>query len=235
FDRGLYELPDGSEVGSGARGDLAAVVAAILFDASARSASAAAGERFGKLREPVVRLVNWMRAFNVRNIAPEYAGLLFDALAPSALSQHPYRSRSVFNFYRPGYVPPSTLSGSEGMTLPEFQLVNATTMPAYLNYISAFIFRETEDPDPDDPPDPQLNPAFYGAAFVAPYVEEKRLSSEPARLVEHLDELLTFGSLSDEAKGAIAETVSSLPDDEDLRAQLAVFLVMSDPEYLIQR
>ena len=96
FNLGRYQLPDGSTVGSGERGDLQATVAAILFHPEARQPSSASS---GKIREPILRFTHWARAFNVANISPQYQFLLWDTSASSALAQHPYRSASVFNFF----------------------------------------------------------------------------------------------------------------------------------------
>jgi uncharacterized protein (DUF1800 family) len=82
--------------GKGVRGDMAAVVRAILLDSEARSAAAAADPNFGKVREPIVRSANWARAFDARSqsgnfLIPSTSALLTCSLTPP----------SVFNFFRP--------------------------------------------------------------------------------------------------------------------------------------
>ncbi len=115
--------------GAGVRGDMKAVWTAILLDDEARGTATLTDVGFGKLREPVVRFVQWARSFRAY---PEFGTWkLFDLSdASNSLGQSPLRSPSVFNFFRPGYVPPAV-----GVTAPEFQLVNETTVGGYLNFM----------------------------------------------------------------------------------------------------
>jgi uncharacterized protein (DUF1800 family) len=84
--------------GSGVRGDLAAVVRAILTDTEARNTSAAVSSAsFGKLREPLIRMTNWARAFGATSQTNNY--LIPSTSANTALNQTPLTSPSVFNFY----------------------------------------------------------------------------------------------------------------------------------------
>jgi uncharacterized protein (DUF1800 family) len=119
--------------GAGVRGDMKAVWAAILLDDEARGTATLANTGFGKLREPIVRFVQWARSFRAY---PEFGTWkLFDLSDSSnSLGQSPLRSPSVFNFFRPGYVPPAV-----GATAPEFQLVNETTVGGYLNFMQNVI------------------------------------------------------------------------------------------------
>ncbi|WP_274602048.1 DUF1800 family protein [Pseudoalteromonas sp. S16_S37] len=100
FNSGIYKLPDGSIIGDGKRGALDATLAAILFHPEARNLATVSG---GKLKEPILRFTQWARAFSVKNITPRFQPMLWDTSLVSRLNQHPYRSPSVFNFYRPGY------------------------------------------------------------------------------------------------------------------------------------
>src|SRR5882762_8640695 len=101
FTSGLWSA------GTGQRGDLRATVAAILLDPEARTAARLADPGFGKVREPILRVAQWMRAFNARSASGNFLlGVTDDATA--SLGQSAMRSPTVFNFYRPGYVPPNT-------------------------------------------------------------------------------------------------------------------------------
>lgn len=115
--------------GAGVRGDMKAVWVAILLDDEARGTASLADTGFGKLREPILRFAQWSRTFNARSEFGTWK--LFDLSdASNQLGQSPLRSPSVFNFFRPGYVPPGV-----GVTAPEFQLVNETTVGGYLNFM----------------------------------------------------------------------------------------------------
>ena len=143
FAIGTYTLPSGDIVGDGRRGDLAATVAAILFDEEARSDAARAADDFGKVREPVVRFINWARTFDTNTVTPELTFPMWNTSPPGALSQHPFKSPSVFNFYRPGYIAPGTETGAAGLTVPELQLVNANSVAGYANFLTYFILSLT--------------------------------------------------------------------------------------------
>ena len=120
--------------GSGVRGDLKAVWTAILTDDEARAAPSAADTLSGKLREPVVRLVQWWRTVGVSSTNGAYE--MYDlSTSDTALGQSPLRSPSVFNFFRPGYVPPNTAIATAEKQAPEFQLVNETTAAGYMNFL----------------------------------------------------------------------------------------------------
>ncbi|NDD56024.1 DUF1800 family protein, partial [bacterium] len=91
--------------GKGARGDLKAVVTAILLHPEARNRPE--GPVPGKLREPVLRFTAWARAFSA--FSPDYRWDIPATDDPAlGLGQSPLRSPTVFNFFRPGYVPPNT-------------------------------------------------------------------------------------------------------------------------------
>ena len=125
--------------GAGIRGDLQAVWTAILLDDEARGPDSLSAPAAGKLREPMVRFIQWARTFSASSANGRW---LLDDLSGS-IGQSPLRSPSVFNFFRPGYVPPSTSLAEAGATAPEFQIVNETTVGAYLNFMQTTIERGT--------------------------------------------------------------------------------------------
>ena len=249
FDTGRYVLPDSSVIGDGRKGDLGATLAAILFDSDVRSATALQNTQFGKIREPLLRFTQWARAFDADASNPEYGTELWNLSEPGTLSQHPYRARSVFNFYRPGYIAPGTASGALGMTVPELQIVNATSTPGYINFIMFWAYggqtlldyeeiageitRELQIP---------IDRAKLESAFAPDYTDELALANNASALVDHLDDLLAYGSLSTETKNAIVTSLELSPvqgpgDTQGLRDRvgLAISLVMTSPDYLVQR
>ncbi|KGE04179.1 DUF1800 domain-containing protein [Pseudohaliea rubra] len=245
FDRGRYPLPDGGTVGDGRKGDLAATLAAILLDPENFEPGRPA--RFGKLREPVLRLTQWARAFKVSTLTPEYTTELWDLSAPSLFGQHPFRAPSVFNFYRPGFTPPGTESGALGMTVPELQITNAASIPGYNNTMSFFIFGRTADAELDEYrqlaafAEVDFDPALARSSFIPDYSRETALADDVPALLAHLDTLLTGGQLSDTTIAMLQDYVSEIPltDDDnsgrELRAMIAINLIMSAPDYWVQR
>ena len=114
--------------GAGVRGDLKAVVRAILTHPEARTINDATG----KLREPVLRLSAYLRAFPHRSDTGRWRVGNTDSAATS-LGQTPLRAPSVFNFFRPGYVAPGSQTAAVGLVAPEMQLLNETSVSGWVN------------------------------------------------------------------------------------------------------
>ncbi len=206
--------------GSGVRGDLKAVWKAILTDSEARTLPTAATA--GKLREPIVRLAQWARTFTVASATGKWE--IYDTSNGDwGLGQSPLRPPSVFNYFRPGYVPPHTAIADAGLVAPEFQLHNETTTAGYINFMNSLIADGYNDIKPD-----------YSA------ISGLVLSSQ--QLVDWLNLHLTANQLSANtvtliktALDAVPLTASSSDADKRLRLQTAVLLVMACPEYLVQK
>ncbi|MAT94872.1 MAG: hypothetical protein CME59_20065 [Halioglobus sp.] len=228
FDSGSYALPSGATVGSGQRGDLAATLAAVLFDARARDAAPRQEAGFGKLREPVLRFTHWARAFQVNSADAGNELALRNTSGAEALNQHPYLSPSVFNFYRPGYIAPGTHTGDAGLTAPELQITNATSLVGYPNFLTVYALGLS-------PKERQGLPA----AFVADYSAEVALAADPQALVAHLDARLAHDTLRQATRDRIADLIARLDGSteqgRDLRARVASVLVMTSPEYIVLR
>lgn len=234
FADGTYTLPNGTAVGDGRRGDLAATISAVLFDEEARDASNRAETDFGKIREPVLRFTQWARTFDAGPITPNETWFVWDTSRPGALAQGPYKSPSVFNFYRPGYIAPGTETGAAGLTMPELQLVNANTVSGYANFMTYFIFAFRSD---------TATPEEF-ASFQPDYTDEIALAETPQALVDHLDLLLTYGTASEETKATIVTfledislTNANVPEYDGplIRAQLGILMMMTSPDYTVQR
>jgi uncharacterized protein (DUF1800 family) len=209
--------------GQGVRGDLAYVFAAILLDSEARVSAGLTAPEYGKLREPMLRFVQWARTFGVSSASGAWK---IDDMsnAGSKLGQSPLRSPSVFNFFRPGYAPPNTAL-SAGTVAPEFQLVNETSVGGYLNTMLSII-------------DGGMN----SADIKASYVTELALVLDPAALVRRLNLLLCAGQLSASTQTRIVNALLGVTVNAGSSATLkrnrvcaAVLMVMACPEYLIQK
>lgn len=231
FDSGEYQLPSGTTVGQGERGDLQAVIAAVLFDPQARDEAAAAADTFGKLREPVIRFTHWARAFNINSADATYELALKDTGASLRLGQHPYRSPSVFNFYRPGYIAPGTETGAAGLTAPELQITTAASLVGYANYITLYTLGES--------PQVEREGAEIAPAYRPDFSAQLALADDTEALLDQLDTLLTFGQLRDTTRERIAAIIDEFdmqtPEQRLLRVRLAIVMVMTAPEYIVQR
>jgi hypothetical protein len=191
-----------------------------------------------KLREPMVRFIQWARSFNVTSAAGSWKIFELDN-AGTQLGQSPLRSPSVFNFFRPGYIPPNTAMAASNATAPEFQLVNETTVGGYLNFMQGVIERGISCPNPAVPYAAWNN---YAYDVKANYARELALVTNATALVNHLNLVLAAGQISPatrtlmvNALNATNVTASSSADAKNRRVWAAVLMVMACPEYLVQK
>lgn len=225
--------------GAGVRGDMRAIIKAILLDDEARSPLGLTDPQFGKLREPMLRFVQWGRTFGIRSAQNSWKiGNLSNA--GSQLGQSPLRSPSVFNFFRPGYVPPSTALAGTGAVAPEFQLVNESSVGGYLNYIQGVIRNGIYVSAPDRPNNGTSD--LKGYDITANYANELALITQPDALVARINLLMCAGQLSAATVRLISDalktsnvTASSTESAKLNRVAAAIFLVMASAEYLIQK
>ncbi len=229
FESGGFTLPDGSSVGTGQRGDLQATLAAVLLDDNATRLPPQTPSDFGKVREPMLRFINLARTFDetTPDSGDEY--LLYDMTA--LLGQHPFKAKHVFNFFEPEYVAPGTQTGAAGLTMPELQIVNESSVIGYINFINSFIydFSPTESDDP-------------AGGVNVDYTRQLAIAHDAQALVDDIDLLLTGQQLSTVSKDRIKELLAEIPvqtssDAEDRlsRVRVAVSMVMTSPGYLVQR
>ena len=225
--------------GSGTRGDLRAVIAAVLLDPEARSAAGLASPQYGRLREPMVRFVQWGRTFGIQSARGTWK---IDNLSDPAtrLGQSPLRSGSVFNFFRPGYVPPATAMAAAGQVAPEFQIVNESSVSGYLNFMQNAIRFGYYVNAPDLPQNGST--AANGFDITCSYANLLPLAADAAALVRKVALLLSAGQVSAATQSRIVAALNATPvtAGSSAAAQLnrvaaAVLLVMASPEYLVQK
>ena len=211
--------------GEGVRGDMKAVIRAVLLDQEAR---APASGNNGKLREPAVRLVHWMRSFNATSKDGRF--LLGTTSDPaSQLGQTPMYSPSVFNFFRPGYIPPNSRVGAAGLVAPEAQITNETSLAGYLNYMRGVVTSG-------------IGTTTNGLRDIqADYSVELALANNADALIDRVALLLSAGNLSAATRSSIRSAITSVnigtttaAADQRNRVSLAVYLLLASPEYIFQ-
>ena len=205
--------------GSGVKGNLKAVLKAILLDDEARSATRMQESAFGKLREPILRLAAWGRAFKASS--PSDAWAIGNTSDPGTrLGQSPLRSGSVFNFFRPGYVPPNSAIGAAGMVAPEFQITNESTVVGYINYMQTVISRGVGDVKGD-------------------YTALLPLADAAQTLLDEINLVLAAGQLSAATLALLKGALDSMPSGTDParlnRIYAALVMVMAAPEFIVQK
>ncbi len=210
--------------GSGVRGDMKAVLKAILLDEEARDPSRMNDPAFGKLREPFLRVVNMARAFNAAAAAGFYA--LDDFYMDHY--QQPLNSPSVFNFYLPGYLPPGALANA-GLVGPEFQILNAGSAISapnyYLNAVRSGLHR--------------WGSAIPERSVLLNLTQELGLVNDLDTLIRRMDLALMYGTLSPREfqiiREAVARIHSGLWQWDQERIYLAVYLMVTSPEFAVMR
>ena len=216
--------------GAGVRGNMAAVVTAILTDTEARdTAGDVASASFGKLREPVLRLAHWMRAFGAASQSGNW--LMTSTSADTSLGQTPLAATSVFNFWPPGYAPPNTQLASHNLLAPEFQGVNEVTVAGYLNTIQGAIGTGIGSSS-------DIQSAYTGETAVA---------NDATALADRMNLLLLYGQMTATQRQRLIDSINgvAIPGGTATpaqisaallnRAKIAVMLTMASPEYLVQR
>lgn len=202
--------------GAGVRGDMAAVVKAILFDEEARSATAAAHPHFGHLREPMIRFVTVLRAFNGRAPTGRFRVWNLD----QTMGQAPFRAPSVFNFFSPDYAKPGPIQNL-GLVSPEFQITHETTVMRAANTMRELVYRGYN---------------WNEHQISLDLSVEQSLAGNVPALVERLNVLLLNGRMSDEMATIVREAVEAIPVNRPLnRARAAVHLIVNSPEFVVHK
>ncbi len=204
--------------GSGVRGDMKAIIRAILTDSEARNDAAGASSSFGKVRDPVLRLTGWARAFGASS--PGNGWAFGDTSAVTRLAQSPGRSPSVFGFFRPGYAPPNSAIANANLVAPELQLANETSVIGYINYMQTVISTGIGD-------------------IRANYTDLIAKAPVSATLIEEINLTLAAGQLSAATSAQIKAVMDGISADTPAglnnRVYMALLLTLASPEYLVQK
>lgn len=203
--------------GKGVKGNLGAVVKALLLDDEARNAANLSNPQSGKLREPVLRLLAWARAYKLSSVSGNWS--IGNTSDPATrLGQSPSRSSSVFNFFRPGYLPPNSAIGAASLVAPEFQITNESTVVGYVNFMQRLVSLGNTDLIPD-------------------YSSLLPLAENAPALLKEINLVLAAGQISDETLNNIATAVNTMPTGTDARKNNRIYaaltLVLAAPEFLV--
>jgi len=205
--------------GAGVRGDLGAVVRAILTDFEARSPEASAVSSFGKLKEPILRTAALFRALGGATNTGRYVITNSDAQT----SQQPLSAPTVFNFFEPYYVQPGALAAA-GLYAPEFQIFTSTTAITTTNYLYGFLY--ANKPASMD----NSTTVYMNLDSLLP------LATTPQALVDRLDLLLTGAASSDRTRTRIVTALNAMPSNTSAteKVRSAAYLLISTPDGAIQ-
>ncbi|MGO8759712.1 MAG: DUF1800 family protein [Terracidiphilus sp.] len=215
--------------GTGVRGNLQAVIAAILLDPEARdTATDTANPQWGKVREPLLRYAEWARAFTAQSRTGS-----FDIGSPEdpiyGYGEMWLRSPTVFNWFSPGYTPPDSVLVTDGLLAPEMQIANVSSVVGFINYMQSAIGAS----------------AASGPDVYASYSTEMSLAATPDQLLDRINLLLMSGQMSSALYNQILSAVSAIPiptgDQNSIdaallsRVETAVYLTVASPDYAAQQ
>ena len=199
--------------GHGVRGDLRAVIRAILMDYDARG-PARTGQSAGHEKEPVLRLTNLLRAFGASSPSGK-----FTLGKASSLAETPLHSPTVFNFFSPDFAAAGAIAAA-GLTSPEFEITTETSVSSIANYLYDAIYSG-------------LGPETDGVRLNLSL--EQTLASNPTQLVDHLNALLMAGSMSSQMRTRLISAVTAIPASNTTeRARTAIYLVINSPEFVVE-
>ncbi len=201
--------------GHNVKGNLKAVIRALLLDPEARIRTPSSGT--GKLREPILRLTAWARACAVTSASDTWA--IGNTSDPATrLGQSPLRSPSVFNFFRPGYVPPGSAIAAAGLVAPEFQIANESSVVGYVNFMQHLVGSGIGDVLPN-------------------YTPWLPLAGNGASLIAEVNTVVAAGQLGPSTVMLIVNVINGMPTGTVPlllnRIRVALVLVLAAPEFIV--
>ncbi len=226
--------------GHGVRGNMEAVIRAILTDPEARDCAFITDPRAGKLLQPMERMINLFKAFNISTPSGKYwfrdYGEVYDKVEQSYLY-----SPTVFNFFSP-YFADGEFVAPNDMVSPEFQILHSTSGIHYLNTMEDMIevrpFKNKTGIN-DNPG----NPRVVNNGADAPTLDFTPLTTIYANngitaLIDHLDLYLCRGQLSASTRAHIedniAQNVANGTNLNDLEiVEDVLYYIMMSPNYVI--
>jgi len=223
--------------GSGVRGDMKAVVRAILLDPIAKACASGEDPNFGKLREPFLRYFQLNKAFTASTPSGNFRNDM-DYIY-RFVEQKPLTSPSVFNFYQMDYQPLGPVNDAD-LFAPEFQITNSQTISGWIDGLYRFVINENiadeydiYSGEPNEDYEDEITTIDLSTEML--YTNDDELHI----LLDRLNLLLAQGRLTEYSINKIITSLKMFQnedeDDMELRVKLAIYLVMSSPEYLINR
>ncbi len=219
--------------GDGVRGDLKAVVTAILTSPEATDCDGNGDPNFGKMREPFIRYMQLARAFNWSTPSGTHRNEMRDVF--TRVNQRPLNAITVFNFFRPDFQPIGEIADAN-LEAPEFQITYSFSILDYMNGVNEWIVD-------DDYADVTK---IYGGETIPDDIrgdfdlaDEIDLADDDhlVALIDRLNLLLANGNISQEVTEMIVDDLKKYPaednDDLELRARIAIYFAMVAPDFII--
>ncbi|HEV7645763.1 MAG TPA: DUF1800 domain-containing protein [Pyrinomonadaceae bacterium] len=208
--------------GFGNRGNMKAVVKAILLDPEARG-DIKTDPNYGKLREPVQAITNVLRNFNVRNVAATGPSDCNINPRSSTLGQSVYQAPSVFNYFPADYIVPGTT-----VVGPEFGILNTGSSIARANLMNTLVFNTIPVSNPDTPAGTSIDLTGLQALSAA--------DSTGNLLLDELNNKMMHGTMSSQMRSSILTATTVVASTDTLtRSRQALYLVATSSQFQVQR
>ena len=197
--------------GNGVRGDMQAVIRAILLDPEARAGDTDPTQDGGHLREPILYVANVIRGLSYVNIDSQgnYSTL---SNYSGALGERPYESPSVFNFFPPSYVIPGS-----SISAPEFGEENTATATLRLTLANSVVYNSISGFKTDLSATSALG----------------LMAANPGNLVDALGTMFMHAQMPANMRAAILSQITPLTDLGE-RVRVATYLVITSSQYKIE-
>ncbi|MEO5713383.1 MAG: DUF1800 family protein [Luteolibacter sp.] len=204
--------------GSGTRGNLAAVVKAILLDPEARSQPLS--QNFGKVREPVIRTMHLARLMHLAEAHPKFVWWNWTENFYNYSAEEPMNSPSVFNFYTPVYQAPGDIRNA-GLVSPGFQIVNTYSAVSFPNLLWDYLHDGMK--------------SGWDWSFPFDYRDSLDLAENPEALIDQTNLLVCAGSMTARTRGIMLGALSNTALSQKDRVALALWTAMTSPEGVVQK
>jgi len=217
--------------GNGVKGDMAAVVKAILLDAEARACSFLSDDDNSRLKEPMVKYVHFARAADKSGPFDRQWNINYNF--GYWVGQDIFNSPSVFNFYLPDHMPNGDIADAE-LVGPEFNIHNTLTAPGYANQVNRWIS------DWGDIMTTWEGNYFadHETLFDINYYMD--LAKDVETFINELDKVFTHGSLSESTRAIVKDALTQLGPAQsssylEYRVRLGVYLILISPDFAVMR
>lgn len=205
--------------GQGVRGDMRAVIRAVLLDSEARG-NAKTDAVYGRLREPALFLTHLFRALNCTG------GMWGIPQRSQAMAQNVFSPPSVFSFYQPDF---RVVVNGQSILAPPAQLLTTSTIIQRFNLLNDFLFGQIQSGGNPNPTGSETTTVVFD---FAPWDQR---ASNPTQLVDALNDALMHNSMSTAMRQAVIDAVTSVQNNNRLRVQTAIYIIASSMQYQVQR
>ncbi len=209
--------------GSGVRGEMKAVITAILLDPEARG-DVKTDPNYGHLREPVLLMTHLLRAFNATSDGVLVTNVSGAGSFTSSLGQNVFNPPTVFSYFPADYgLPGTTLFG------PEFGILDTSSTYGRTNLMNTLFLANSGNGIAASPPNRPSGTQFNYASFQA-------LAGNPQQLVDALNARLMHGAMSSAVNANIVATVNAISSGDPAgRTRTAIYLVATSAQYQVER